>query len=809
MQDIRFAMRSLARTPSFTIAAVLALGLGIGSTAGVFSLLEGIVLRPLPYANAGRLVMIWEGNDEKKLTHQPISPVNFVDYRQVRSSIEDAAAWWRPQLNLADDATGDPIRVPAIETSQNLFRVLGVAPAIGRGFSSDSTLTGRTQEAIISHRLWQSRFGGDRAVLGRAVRLNGYLYTIVGVMPPGFGFPGETDLWEGLNWDLSQHSRGAHFMEAVARLRPGVTPEQANRELAALGTRLGTEFPSTNGAWRASALVLDREVAGVFRPALFALLGASALLLLIACLNVANLLLARSTSRRREVAVRAALGASRGRLVRLFLTENVVLAAAGAILGLVVATASVKGLLAWSPIQIPRAGDVHVDGAVLLFATLIAVFTSILFGLVPSLLMSRAELQDALREGTRGAGSRTRVVRGALVVGEVALAVMLLCGAGLLVRSVERLIGEDVGVDVTSVLTANIQLPDAAYRDWNRVDLFFSQLLPALRAHREVAAAGVATFLPLDAGWRLPFGVPGTGPALAGQEPEAQHHSVDDGYFAALKVPLVRGRGFDTRDDAKAPGVVVINETMARQIWPGEDAVGKRITTNATVIGPLGRRIVPGNEFAVVGVVRDIKNASLRSGTEPAVYFTVRQFPFRKLSIVVRGRGSVNASQLDDLLRTEVHKLDPTLPLADVKPMARVLAASVDPPRFIMLVMSLFAALAVTLAAVGIYGILTYAVTNRRREIGIRLALGAQSATMLRMVLREGLSLALLGCVIGVAGALASGRAIAGLLYGVTPWDPPTVVAVTMIVLVVAFAACLVPGWRAAAEDPAEVLRGE
>ena len=809
MQDIRFAMRSLARTPSFTIAAVLALGLGIGSTAGVFSLLEGIVLRPLPYANAGRLVMIWESNGDKKLTHQPVSPVNFVDYRQVRSSLEDAAAWWRPQLNLADDATGDPIRVPAIETSQNLFRVLGIAPAIGRGFSSDSTLTGRTQEVIISDRLWKSRFGGDRAAVGRAVRLNGYLYTIVGVMPPGFGFPGETDLWEGLVWDLTQHSRGAHFMEAVARLRPGVTTEQANRELAALGARLGTEFPSTNGAWHASAVVLDHEVAGVFRPALFALLGASVLLLLIACLNVANLLLARSASRRREVAVRAALGASRGRLIRLFLTENVVLAGAGAILGLVVATASVKGLLAWSPIHIPRAGDVHVDATVLAFATLAAVLTSILFGLVPSLLMSRAELQDALREGTRGAGSRTRVVRGGLVVGEVALAVMLLCGAGLLVRSVERLIGEDVGVDATSVLTANIQLPDVAYSDWNKVDLFFSQLMPALRARPEVAGAGIATFLPLDAGWRLPFGVPGTAPPQAGQEPQAQHHSADDGYFAALRVPIVRGRGFDARDDAKSPGVLVINETMARQTWPGEDAVGKRLTTNATVIGPLGRRLVPGNEFEVVGVVRDIKNASLRSATEPAIYFPARQFPFRKMSIVVRGRGSFDAAQLDELLRAEVHKLDPTLPLADVKPMARVLATSVDPPRFIMLVMSLFAALAVTLAAVGIYGILTYAVTNRRREIGIRLALGAQSASMLRMVLREGLGLALLGCVIGTAGALASGRAISGLLYGVTPWDPPTVVAVTTIVLVVAFAACLIPGRRAASEDPAEVLRGE
>jgi predicted permease len=638
------------------------------------------------------------------------------------------------------------------------------------------------------------------------VRLNGFLYTVVGVMPPGFTFPGETDVWEGLAWDLTQHSRGAHFMEAVARLKPGVTTDRANRELDALGARLGTQFASTNGAWRASAVALDREVAGVFRTALFALFGASALLLLIACLNVANLLLARSASRRREVAVRAALGASRGRLVRLFLTENLVLAGAGAALGLVVAVASVRGLLAWSPIQIPRAGDVHVDGMVLLFATLVAVLTALVFGLVPSLVMSRAELQDVLKEGSRGAGSRSRAVRGALVVGEVALAVMLLSGSGLLVRTVERLLGEDVGVDATSVVTANIQLPDGAYREWEKVDLFYSRLLPALREHSEVTAAGVATFLPLDAGWRIPFTVPGTPSPKAGDELQAQYHSADDGYFATLHVP-VRGRAFDIRDNAQSPAVVVVNETMARQTWPGENAIGKRIGTSATAIGPLGRRLVPATEFEVVGVARDIKNASLRSAAEPAIYFSARQFPFRKMNLVVRGKG--DAAQLAQLIAGEVHRLDPTLPIADIRPMTRVLAASVDPPRFIMLIMIVFAVLAVTLAAVGIYGILSYAVSNRKREIGIRLALGAQSGSMLRMVLREGLGLAGVGCAIGIAGAFASGRALSGLLYGVTPWDPSTVLAVTAIVLSVAFVACLVPGRRAAAEDPAVALRGE
>src|SRR5919107_1031215 len=368
--DIRFAVRSLVRSPSFALTAILALGLGIGSTAGVFSLLEGVVLRPLPFRQPDRLVTIWDTNREKTLAHEPISPVTFNDYRGLSAVFQDAAAWWRPQLNLADE-TGDPIRVSAVETSDNLFKVLGVQPAVGRGFTTHPGLFGDEHEAIISHRLWQTRFGGDPAVVGRAIRLNGFTYTVVGIMPPGFGFPGETDLWQQLQWDLHNHSRGAHFMESVARLQPGVTPERANRELAALATRLGAEFRATNAGWSPKVIELDRETAGVFRPGLFALFGASALLLFIACINVANLLLARAASRRREVALRAAIGASRPRLIRLFLTESLVLAVAGSALGLGIAVASVRGLLAWSPVRIPRADGVSVDLSVLLFATLV------------------------------------------------------------------------------------------------------------------------------------------------------------------------------------------------------------------------------------------------------------------------------------------------------------------------------------------------------------------------------------------------------------------------------------------------------
>ena len=528
LSDLRYAARTLLRAPTFTIAAVLALGLGVGSAAGVFSLLEAVVLRPLPYAQPDRLVMLWEANREKGLDHQQLSPVNFMDYRAQTEVFADAAAWWYPQINLADDETGDPIRVTAVETSENLFQVLGVRPLVGPGFDVDTTLFGDVLEATISHRLWQSRFHGDPKVIGRSVRLNGFSYTIVGVMPQGFGFPGETDLWQRLRWDLRNHSRGAHFMEAVARLRPAATPAQANRQLDVLTSRLARDFSSTNRGWVSRAVSLDREIAGVFRPALYALLGASALLLLIACINVANLLLARATSRRREVALRAAIGASRRRLVRLFLTESALLAVLGGLVGVAIAYASVKGLLAWSPIEIPRSREVSLNRVVLLFAAFVALVTALAFGLVPALLMSRAELQDALKDGAKGSGLQGQRMRNALVVSEVALAVMLLAGSGLLIRSVARLLHEESGVDATSVLTANIQLPDRAYEDWERVATFYSLLGQGLRARPEIVAAGSGSFLPLSAGWRMSFTVVGAAPLAESDAPVMQHLSVDE-----------------------------------------------------------------------------------------------------------------------------------------------------------------------------------------------------------------------------------------------------------------------------------------
>ena len=806
-RDIPYALRSLRRTPSFTIAAVLALGLGTGSAAAVFSILDGVVLRPLPYREPERVVMLSEVNHVKNLEHEALSPVNFVDYRGLTTVFADAAGWWTPQVVLTSGAD-DPIRVPTVEASRNLFHLLGVAPQIGPSFTGDSGLTvNGNLEAVISDRIWRSRFNADRSIIGKPVRLNGTDHLIVGVMPPGFDFPNGTDIWEGLNWQFAQHSRFAHFVGAIGRLRPGMTPEAANRELARLTTRLGQENPPSNQNWGVRAVRLDQEIAGVFRPGLFALFGASALLLLIACLNVANLLLARATTRRREVAVRAAIGASRGRLVRLFFTESLVLAAMGAAVGLAVAVLSVKGLLAWSPIEIPRADGIGVSAGVFAFAIVAAVVTAVVFGLVPALTMSRANLNEALGEGAKGSSGGGGSMRGVLVVAEVSLAVVLLCGAALLIRSVGRLARESTGVDATSVITTTVQLPDVAYRNWGRVARFYGSLGDALRSHAGVTGVGVTDRLPLDPGWRQPYGLPGVAAVSREDAPEAQIISVDDGYFAALRVPILDGRSFDARDDSASRAVVVVNETMAKRVWPGEPAVGKQLLLPWATIGPLGQRLTSDTAHVVIGIVRDIKNTSLRDQAEPAIYYAQRQFPFRTMHIVVRGSSDVAA--LQSVLREEIRRLDPGLPQPEMKTLERVLHTSIDPSRFVMLLMSVFAVLALTIAAVGIYGILSYTVSRRRREIGIRLALGAEPRTIRRMVVRQGLTMAAAGCVVGVVVAQAGAGLLAKFMYETRASDPLTLGAVVTAVIAVALLACAVPGWRASGEDPTRALRAE
>ena len=811
IQDVRFGWRLLRRSPGFTIAAVLALALGVGATTAVFTLLDRVVLRPLPYPDPERLLMVWETNDAKRLSHERLSPVNFMDYRGLSQVFDDAAAWWYPQLNLTETGR-DPMRVASIETSANFFAVVGVQPVLGAGFAATPFFS-REAVVVISDRLWRQRFDGDPRIVSRVITLNSQPYTVAGVMPAGFHYPDDTDVWQRLQWDLTQHSRGAHFMESLFRLKPGTTIDQANAELRALTVRLGREHAATNADWRARAAPLAHEIEGYVRPALFALFGAAAFLLIITCTNVASLLLARATVREREVAVRAAIGASRGRLVRQFLTESIILAAIGSTLGAVVAVVAVKGMVAASPVPLPRvSGGVGLDARVLLFVGAVAAATAIAFGLVPALFMARGrggDFQRPLQDAGRGAdaGGSRRAARSVLVVAEVCLAVMLLVGAALLARGFQHLVEQDPGFRASRVVAVNLELP-YSYNDFRKIADFYSQLLSAIRSQPGVAGAGATTFLPLDAAWRLPFVVGGRPRPSASDMPQAQQQVVDEDYFRTIGVPLLKGRFFDPRDTADAPGVVLINEALARREWPDGDPLGETVTTFVRFVGPMGTMLMPPmTKFQIVGVISNVKNQSLVRETEPAIYFTYRQFSFRGLHLVVQG--PADQAQLVSAVRTALARLDPNLPLASARTLQQVIGTATDRPRALMLLMGIFASMALVLAGLGIYSVLSFGVSQRRQELSVRMALGAQPRDLVWLVVRQGMMLTIAGAAAGAAGALALGRTLASLVEGVSTLDVTAFVAAISVALVTAVAACLLPARRAAALDPIEGLRSQ
>ncbi|HKB11256.1 MAG TPA: ABC transporter permease [Vicinamibacterales bacterium] len=806
LQDLRFGLRQLRRTPGFTIAALIALALGVGSTTAIFTVLDRVVLRPLPYPEPDRLAMVWDTSAAKGLAHERISPVTFHDYRNLTQVFADGAGWWYPQVNIAEPGT-DPLRVNTVEASGNFFSVIGVQPLFGDGFPP-STFYSPDRIAVISHRLWRERFNADPSIIGKPLALSSIVYQVVGVMPPGFNYPNNTDVWQRLQWDFAQHSRGAHFVESLFRLQPGVSVERASAELRALTNRLGVEYKATNADWSARAVPLAHEIEGYFRPALFALFGAAAFLLVITCTNVASLLLARATVREREVAVRAAIGASRSRLVQQFLTESVLLATIGTMLGVGVALLFVRALVAATPVELPRLASVGIDARVLLFAVALAMLTALAFGVVPAMLMARGDMQRPLKESGRsesgGARSRTRSV---LVVAEIGLAVMLLVGAALLGRSFQRLVQEDPGFQSARVLTVNVDLP-ASYRDFKKIADFYDQLLTSLRGQPGVADAGLANFLPLDAAWRLRFAIDGRPQPAPQDAPLAQHQSVDEDYFKVIGVPLVKGRFFEARDTVDAPGVVIINESLARREWPNQDPIGQRIMTSVRYIGPMGAVLKPPTaKYEIVGVVRDVKNASLSQPPEPAVYFTYRQFSFRGFNLVVKGQGG--AAALTAAVRASVQRLDTNLPLSSARMLDRVVGDATDRPRALMLLMGVFAALALGLSALGIYSVLSYSVNQRRQELSVRMALGAEPRDVLWLVVRQGLWLAAIGGAAGAAGALALGRTLSTLLYGVSASDSAAFGVALALALVTALVACLLPARRAATLDPLAGLRAE
>jgi putative ABC transport system permease protein len=804
--DVRFALRQFRRTPSFAAIAVLTLGLGAGAATAIFSIVDTVLLRPLPYDRPDRLVTIWESNAEQGLPKERLSPVNFMDYRALDAVFADAAAWWRPEANLAEPGM-EPVRVKTIETGANLFQLLGVSPQLGPGFPQNGPYFSREYIAVISDRLWRQRYSADPGIVGRTVNTYGNLYTIVGVMPPGFTFPDDVDLWLRSSWDFSRHSRAAHFMEAVGRLRPGVEIDQARRELAQVTGRLAAEHEATNGGWAAYPVPLLDDMLGYYRPALVVLLGAVGLLLLTACLNVASLLLARATVRAREMAVRAALGASRARLVRQMLVESLLLAAGGTAAGAAGAVALLKLTIAWMPVAVPRLDAATVDVRLLAFAVLVVAATTVVFGLMPALVMSRTHAGEALKDGTRtSTGVRGRRWNQALVVAEVALACAVLVASALLVRSVDRMIHAPLGIVSGGVLASSVQLSGAAYQPWEKVEQFYTTWLAALRSQPGVESAGATNALPLDIGWRVPFVVDGRPPARQGEEPQAQVITVSSGYFETVRAGLLAGRFFTEHDHAQAEPVVVVNQTFARRAFPGESVVGRRITPMARQVGPLGRNLSGVVPFRIVGLVADLHQAPLAQQAEPVIYHAQRQFPFRAMHVVVRGRDTATAMAA---LRASLRAIEPSLPLGTTQTMDDRLLSLAAAPRLLTFVLTAFASLTAVLAAIGVYGLLGCYVSERRRELAIRLALGAQPLALARLVTAQGLALVAAGIAGGLVAAQLAGGWLEDVLFQTRTTDAAAMAAACGILIAAAALACVAPARRAARVAPLEGLKSE
>ncbi len=805
--DLKSAWRQWRRSPSFAAIAIITLGLGAGAATAIFSIVDTVLLRPLPFHEPQSLVAIWEGNPEKALPKERLSPVNFMDYRGVQAAFADAAAWWRPEINLSEPGM-EPVRVNAVETSGNLFQLLGVAAAHGPGFPQDGPFFSRDQIAVISDRLWRERYNTDPDILGRVLSVNAGQYRIAGVMPPGFHYPDGVDVWLRLQWDLTRHSRGAHFMEAVARLKPGVSDEQASRELAQLSGRLGEENPQTNGGWLARSVPLLEDMLGYYRPALFVLLGAVALVLITACLNVAGLLLARATARGREMAVRAALGASRLRLIRQVLVESLLLAAAGTIVGAAGAVGLLRAAIAAFPATVPRLSQATLDLRLLAFALGTAALTTLLFGMLPAIVSASTDASEALKDGTRtSTGVRGRRLSRALVVLEIALACAVLVASALLVRSVTRMMQAPTGIIPDGVVTATVQLSGASYQDWNAVEQFYTTLLASARQQPGVLSVGAANAIPLEIGWRIPFGVEGRPPARTDEDAIAQHVTVSSGYFEALRARLLAGRFFADTDSTAAEPVVMVNETFAKRVFPEGDVLGKRIMSLAQQVGPLGRnlsgRAVP---FRIVGIVADVHQAPLGQRGEPVLYHSQRQFPFRAMTLVARGQDTATVVQG---LRAALRAQNPSLPLGTIKTMDERLAAATAAPRLLTAVLITFAVLTALLAAIGVYGLLAWMVSERRRELAIRLALGAQPGMLAWIVTVQGMSLAITGIVLGLAGAQLARGLLQQVLFETRTTDVFSMAAAAAVLTIAAATACLAPALRATRVAPMEGLRSE
>jgi putative ABC transport system permease protein len=804
-QDIRYAIRLCLRTPGFTGVAVLALALGIGANTAIFTIVNAVLLEPLPFRDPDRLVVLWETNARRAGQPNVTGPSNVIRWQERADVFERIAPFYDYRVNLT--GSGEPEELVAMDVTPDFFPALGVSPLAGRGFAADEGPEGNDGVAVLGYNLWRRRFAGDTGIVGRTIQINGRPITVIGVMPADtrlfvkrgslVGKP--ADLWRPFAFTAAQREPRGRYMSAIARLKPGVTLETAQAQMTTIASGLATEFPQFNTGWSALVVPIRRELAGDIRPALLVLSGAVGFVLLIACANVANLLLARGAARQREMAIRNALGAARFRVVRQLLTESLVLCVLGGVLGLLVAQWSLDMLLALSPVDLAEMGEVHLSLPVLGFTAAVSLATAIVCGFAPAFEGARSDVQQALKDGARqvGGGVRHRRIRQAFVVTEIALAVVLLVGAGLMIRSFGMLSGVNPGFDANKVLTARVTIPAVRYStDEKRIE-FFENLVARLRAVPGVEHAGAISFLPLSGpGAATGFTIVGQPEPLPGQAPTTDVRVADNGFFNALKVPLLRGRLFTDREMHEKSNVVVINDTLARHYFANVDPIGKSLVIAMT------RPNVPTE---IVGVVGDVKYADFATEPRAMTYWPHPQLAYSAMTLTLRTASDPAA--FAPIVEREVRAMDKDQPLSDIRTMDQWVARTLSQTRFNSTLLTTFAALALLLAAVGIYGVMSYAVSQRTSEIGIRLALGAESRDILRMIVGNGARLSGIGLAIGIVMALALSRTLTSLLYQTAGTDPLTFGSVVGVLAAVALAASYLPARRASRIPPVEALR--
>lgn len=796
IKDIRYALRSLLKRPGFTAIALIALALGIGANTAIFSLVNAVILQPLPYHDPDRLT--WVYGNRSGGNKGSVSAPDFLDYRSQNKTFEQFAASRSTILPMNLTGSGEPERLNPSAITGNYFDTFGVRPFLGRGFSLENEKTGQDHVTVLSYAFWQTRFGGDPNILNKTIVLDGKPYEVLGVMAANVILPQPAQLWVPLNFDSDPEMkmRRARFLRPMGRLKAGVSLSQAQADTNLIATQLEQQFPDSNAGWNLRLIPLREILVGGSRTMLFILFGAVGFVLLIACANVANLLLVRAASRQKEIALRTALGASRLRIIRQMITESLLLALFGGALGTVLALGGIKLLVSLSEDSIPPTANVRIDATVLAFTLLISLVTGVVFGLAPALRTLKENLVDALKDGIRGSSEATMKnrTRSLLVVFESAIAVMLLIGAGLLIRSLVALQSVDLGFNPDKALTMRIDLPRQKYTTPDKTSNFFQQLETRVAGLPGVEAVGFTTELPLSGQSNdMPFSVEGRPAVSANEGFSADFRRVNQNYLNAMQIPLRRGRNFTEQEVRQAAKVLIVSQQLVDTAFPGEDPLGKRLITGMN------------EPYEIIGIVGDIRHQSLQAQPNATMYMPTQE-PARR-NLVIRTTG--DPLSLIGGVRKEVNALDPDQPIAAIRPMTEWVAMSAAGARYRTILLGLFAVLAMVLAATGIYGVMSYSVAQRTQEIGVRMALGASPLDVLRLVVKQGMMLALIGIVIGLAGALALTRVMSSLLFGVTERDPVTFGAVAALLVVVAFIACVVPARRATKVDPLVALRYE